>query len=177
MGGCGFPTERYTPPPAAVAGFWRNTQRRKCKSREQWRWRDESDAHPILIDPTSKRDKASDPIPPGRWVLTVEAAGVDVPVTVGVRRLLKAALRCYGLRCIDVREKKLDDTADPCNNYCNESQAINERLTPRSAEASALPERHHEANGHKKAIHDEISPPGNIPATGPGRQTGGVLRH
>jgi len=43
--------------------------------------------------------------PPGkvRWVLTFKAEGDGPPVECRVRRLLKAALRAYGLRCLDHR--------------------------------------------------------------------------
>jgi hypothetical protein len=34
------------------------------------------------------------------WTFTVEAVGAGPPTVVRVRRLLKAALRAYGLRCI-----------------------------------------------------------------------------
>ncbi|MCL2648818.1 MAG: hypothetical protein FWD61_17765 [Phycisphaerales bacterium] len=39
------------------------------------------------------------PPPPERWTLTVEAAGAGPPLVIRVRKLLKAAWRCYGLRC------------------------------------------------------------------------------
>lgn len=35
-----------------------------------------------------------------RWTLTFRAEGDGPPVECRVRRLLKAALRCYGLRCV-----------------------------------------------------------------------------
>ena len=47
---------------------------------------------------------APDPIPPGRWTFTVEAAGIGPPMTVRVRRALKWLLRTHGLRAVDVRE-------------------------------------------------------------------------
>ena len=34
------------------------------------------------------------------WTLTFEAAGIGPPVECRIRRLLKAAGRAYGLRCI-----------------------------------------------------------------------------
>ncbi|MCL2641823.1 MAG: hypothetical protein FWD53_13315 [Phycisphaerales bacterium] len=49
--------------------------------------------------PGTPSNRIPDPIPPERWTLTVEAAGVGPPLVVRVRRLLKAAGRCYGLRC------------------------------------------------------------------------------
>lgn len=41
------------------------------------------------------------------WTLTFRAEGDGPPVEIRVRRLLKAALRTYGLRCVDFRA---DDT-------------------------------------------------------------------
>ena len=41
----------------------------------------------------------------GRWVLTFEAAGCGPPMVVRVRRLLKAALRGYGLKAIEARQE------------------------------------------------------------------------
>lgn len=38
------------------------------------------------------------------WTLTFRAEGDGPPVELRVRRLLKAALRCHGLRCIDVSQ-------------------------------------------------------------------------
>ena len=37
---------------------------------------------------------------PDDWTLTFRATGQGPPVEIRVRRLLKAALRAYGLRCI-----------------------------------------------------------------------------
>ena len=37
---------------------------------------------------------------PDDWTLTFRATGQGPPVAIRVRRLLKAALRSYGLRCI-----------------------------------------------------------------------------
>ena len=41
-------------------------------------------------------------IAPDRWKLTFQAEGDGPPVAVRVRRLLKAALRTYRLRCVAV---------------------------------------------------------------------------
>jgi len=51
---------------------------------------------------------------PERWMLIFEAAGNGPPMAVRVRRLLKAAGRCYGLRCVVAEEKKEQhlDSAD-----------------------------------------------------------------
>jgi hypothetical protein len=38
------------------------------------------------------------------WQLTFTGAGVGAPVVCRIRRLLKAALRAYGLRCTDHRQ-------------------------------------------------------------------------
>ena len=37
---------------------------------------------------------------PDDWTLTFRATGQGPPVEIRVRRLLKAALRAYGLRCV-----------------------------------------------------------------------------
>src|SRR5271170_3854519 len=95
-----------------------------------------------------------------------------------VRKLLKMALRAYGLRCVEALEIKLDHADFRCNNKYNEvEQTDNERSTPRSAEASAIPERRSKGNGRQAAKHDEIHPPRNIATAGPGRQTRGAFRH
>jgi hypothetical protein len=39
-----------------------------------------------------------------RWALIFRAEGEGPPVEIRIRRLLKAALRCYGLRCIGYGE-------------------------------------------------------------------------
>jgi len=54
--------------------------------------------------PTTAFNCVPDPIPPERWTLTVEAVGAGPPLVVRVRKLLKAAWRCYGLRCTTVTE-------------------------------------------------------------------------
>ena len=41
-----------------------------------------------------------DSIPQGKVTIELEAAGIGAPVVCRVRRLLKAALRAYGLRCV-----------------------------------------------------------------------------
>lgn len=40
-----------------------------------------------------------------RWILSFRAEGDGPPVELRVRRLLKAALRCHGLRCVHVAEQ------------------------------------------------------------------------
>jgi hypothetical protein len=41
---------------------------------------------------------------PGDWLLTFRSEGEGPPTVLRVRRLLKAALRAYGLRCVRVDE-------------------------------------------------------------------------
>jgi len=40
-----------------------------------------------------------------RYLVTLETAGAGPPPMVRIKRLLKAALRVYGLRCVGLREE------------------------------------------------------------------------
>jgi len=68
------------------------------------------EAAAIMAKPPSTSETGGngvpDPIPPERWTLTVEAVGIGPPMVVRVRRLLKAAGRCYGLRCVVAKENE-----------------------------------------------------------------------
>ncbi len=43
------------------------------------------------------------------WVITLQTEGPGPPVEIRVRRFLKSALRCYGLRCVRVSENKTEE--------------------------------------------------------------------
>jgi hypothetical protein len=47
-----------------------------------------------------------------RWEFVVEAEGAGPPAVVRVRRLLKAAIRAYGLRCVSVAEQTQSKAKD-----------------------------------------------------------------
>jgi hypothetical protein len=55
------------------------------------------------------------------WILSFRAEGDGPPVEVRVRRLLKAALRCYRLRCIDA---KLADNGYPPHGQKREGPGV-----------------------------------------------------
>jgi hypothetical protein len=40
-----------------------------------------------------------------RWTLTFRPTGAGPPTEIRIRKLLKLALRCLGLRCIDFRKE------------------------------------------------------------------------
>lgn len=49
-------------------------------------------------------DEAEEPLDVDPWtVLVVSLKGFDVPTAIRVKRWLKAGLRGYGLKCIEVR--------------------------------------------------------------------------
>jgi hypothetical protein len=52
--------------------------------------------------PNPSLNKAPSAIPPGRVVIELEAAGIGAPLVCRIKRLLKASLRAYGLRCVKV---------------------------------------------------------------------------
>ena len=43
-----------------------------------------------------------------RWTLVFEAENAGPPMTIRIRRLLKAVLRAYGLRCVVAEVKPVD---------------------------------------------------------------------
>jgi hypothetical protein len=52
----------------------------------------------------SKRPKVKRPPPQAVYTVTLQPTGDGPPPIVRLRKLLKAALRSYGLRCVECRE-------------------------------------------------------------------------